>query len=140
MNQPELARPARGHRPRHVAVARAPERLAAARVTVACTPAHPGSAPGLEPIELELSIGPEAALNRTWTCLESFGSNWLEAISSARCSQVVLTARLGSDPSAKHLVLELAELLACGLTDSQPLVRVLFRPTIETPRPSRRHA
>jgi hypothetical protein len=41
----------------------------------------------------------------------------------------VLTARLGDDQPAKHLVLELAELLTLELAATQPLIRVRFLPT-----------
>ncbi len=84
--------------------------------------------------------GPESAANRTWTCSEDFGANWVEAISSARCSEVVLTARLGNDVPARHLVLELAELLTFSLTESHPLIRVLFLPAANAPQDTRNHA
>ncbi len=138
MNQVQLAPPARGPRSRDLACA--PKHVTAARITVSLTPRNPERASGFGPIELELVAGPEAAPNRTWTCPERFASNWLEAIAATRCSEVVLTARLGDDITAKHLVLELAELLAIKLTDSQPLIRVLFLPTTAAPRAARRHA
>ena len=138
MNQPELARPARGNRARnvlHVAAAL----VTPASVTVAWTPNHDGvsSSP---PIEVELVAEAESAPNRTWTCSEGFGSRWVDALASARCSEVLLTARLGDDLSAKHLVLELTQLLAFTLTESQPLIRVVFLPTTSGPRVARRHA
>ncbi|MEI9948444.1 MAG: hypothetical protein WDO74_05540 [Pseudomonadota bacterium] len=138
MNQAQLAPPARGHR--SAQLARAPEHVTPARVTVELSPRNHDSASSFVPIELELVAAPEASPNRTWTCPESFGSNWLDAITSTRCSEVLLTARLGDDTAAKHLVLELAELLAIKLTDSQPLIRVLFRPTTNAQRATRRHA
>ncbi len=138
MNQPELARPARKHRA-HPAVG-VRERFIAARVPVAWTPANHERAQRVGQTEVELVAEPASAPNRTWTCAEGFGSNWVEAISSARCSEVVLTARLGNDVPAKHLVLELAELLTFRLTESQPLIRVLFLPAANAPRRARSHA
>ncbi|HEY3255993.1 MAG TPA: hypothetical protein VGJ91_18670 [Polyangiaceae bacterium] len=124
MNQPELARPARRHRSRHVE--HAPENGTAARVTVAWTPrAHDGAA-RTAPSEIELVAALGAGLTRTWACTGSVGSNWLELISATDCREVVLTARLGNDVLAKHLVLDLAEFLTLQLTASQPLIRVLF--------------
>jgi len=110
-----------------------------ARLTVSWTTDHDG-APGSAPIEVELVAESESAPNRTWTCSESFGSRWVDALASARCSEVLLTARLGNDLPAKHLVLELAQLLAFTLTDSQPLIRVRFLPTTSGARVARRHA
>jgi len=55
--------------------------------------------------------------------------DWVEALSSARCHEVVLTARLGDNLQAKHLVLDLAERLTFELTEHQPLIRVLFLPS-----------
>jgi len=107
---------------------------------VAWTPANHDGASRPARTELELVAGEEATANSTWSCPESFGSNWVEAISSARCNEVVLTARIGSDVSAKHLVLELAELLTFRLTESHPLIRVLFLPTAQTPHSVRSQA
>ena len=118
---------------------RALERDRGPRLTVAWTPSNPGIMSDFAPIEVELVPGPEAASNRTWTCRKGFGSNWLEAIAPARCSEVLLSARLGNDVSARHLVLELVELLAFKLRDSQPLIRVLFLSTTG-PRAVGRHA
>ena len=124
MNQPELARPARAHRSRQVP--RAPESVTAARVTVAWTAATHDGAPGLAPTEIELVAGLDADQRRTWTCPRGPRSNWLEALRLAHCREIVLTARLGGDVLAKHLVLELAEFLTLELTLTQPLIRVLF--------------
>jgi hypothetical protein len=82
----------------------------------------------------------EPAPNRAWTCPKNFGSNWVDAISPARRSEVVLTARLDDDASAKHLVLELAELLTFRLSESKPLIRVLFLPAASAARGPRGHA
>lgn len=103
------------------------DRHSAARVTVAWTPSNHDSAPRRAPTEIELVAGLEA--DPTWTCRQDFASKWLEAIASARCSEVVLTARLDDDPQAKHRVLELAELLTVELATTQPLIRVRFLPT-----------
>lgn len=131
MNQSEPARPARRHHARRAP--RTPERITAPRVTVAWSPSNHEGTSGLALTEVELVAGPEALPNRTWTCPEGLESNWVEAISCARCSEVVLTARLGNDPSAKHLVLELAELLTFRLSESRPRIRVLFLPTASSP-------
>jgi hypothetical protein len=111
-----------------------------ARVTLACTPGRHDGAPRIAPTELELVVGLAGDSNQTWTCLESHGANWVEALSSARCSEVVLTARIGDDFAAKHLVLELAELLTFKLTESQPLIRVLFVPAQSATPGQRSHA
>lgn len=131
MNQPELARPTRPRRAHRIRSAA--ERVTAARVTVSWIASPHTDAESLAPTELELVAGLESASDRTWTCLQGFGSNWVEAISAARCTEVVLTARLGDDTPAKHLVLELAELLTFKLTQSQPLIRVLFLPPVLAP-------
>jgi hypothetical protein len=111
-----------------------------ARVTVAWTPTNDAGAPNVTPTEIELVSEPDAEPNRTWVCPQSFGSNWVEAISSAHCREVVLTARLGNNLPAKHLVLELAELLTFRLAESQPLIRVRFLPTIDAVHGERSHA
>ena len=98
----------------------------AARVTVAWTPSYRDGAPGLGPTEVELVAEVEAAQPTKWTCQQPFSSSWVEAIASARCSEVTLTAKLGGNLSAKHLVLELAELLTHELTATHPLIRVRF--------------
>ena len=101
----------------------------AARVTVAWTPRCDDGAPNLAPTELELISPSEATLTTTWICPERLASNWLQTIAAARCSEVVLTARLGDDLHAKHRVLELVELLTIELAASQPLIRARFLPT-----------
>jgi hypothetical protein len=103
------------------------DRSSAARVSVAWVSAD--QAPGLAPTELELVAGLETASPTKWTCQQRFASDWLEALASARCSEVVLTAQLDDDPPAKHRVLELAELLTLELCATQPLIRVRFLPT-----------
>jgi hypothetical protein len=116
-----------------------PERVSA-RLTVAWTPGHHDGASRLAPTEVELVTRLEADSNRIWICPDSIGANWLEAIASARCSEVVLTARIGDDLSVKHSVLELAERLTFRLTESQPLIRVVFVPAASAPRGQRSHA
>ncbi|HEY0469367.1 MAG TPA: hypothetical protein VGC79_34495 [Polyangiaceae bacterium] len=144
MNQPELARPTRRNRCRplgHAPGSSAARQVSSARVTVAWTPAKQDSASAFAPLELELVAGPETEpKDRTWTGPEGFGSNWLDAIASARCSEVLLTARLGDDVPAKHFVLELAQRLAFTLSDSQPLIRVRFLSSPRAPRHASRHA
>jgi hypothetical protein len=43
---------------------------------------------------------------------------------------VVLTVRLGDDGRARHLVLELAELLTQRLSATKPHIRVRFLPSL----------
>ena len=137
MNQAQLAQTTRRRRVRQIASASEP---VGARVTISWTPGHHDGFSPLAPTELELVTRLEADSNRTWTCPESIGASWLEAITSARCSEVVLTARIGDDLSVKHSVLELAELLTFRLTESQPLIRVVFVPAASAPRRHRSHA
>jgi hypothetical protein len=111
-----------------------------ARVTVTWTPSKHDDAPRFTPSEIELVAELEVASTATWTCSQRFASNWLEAIASARCGEVVLTARLDDNPQAKHVVLELAELLTVELAATQPLIRVRFLPTASERRNARRPA
>jgi len=127
VNQPELAHPARRRRARH-AGASAPEDFTPAVVTVAWTPSSHDGERQRGPIQVELVAGLDAALTGASLCPQGVGPNWLEALFSAHCSEVVLTARLGDDLAAKHRVLELAELLTLKLTATHPLIRVLFLP------------
>ena len=131
MNSPRPARPVRRHRSHQVARVHDPRTVPS--VTVAWSSSNHEGASGLALTEVELVAEPEATPNRAWTCAESPGPNWVEAISCAHCSEVLLTARLGNDLSAKHLVLELAELLTFKLTESQPRIRVVFLPTATLP-------
>jgi hypothetical protein len=82
----------------------------------------------LAPLQLELEAAPQGTALGTWKCRELSTAGWVEAISSAQCTEVVLTARLGDDGPARHLVLELAELLTQKLAATQPLIRVRFLP------------
>jgi len=137
LNQAEIAQPARRRRLRRVP---SESEQATARVTISWIPGHHDGPARPAPAELELVCGLEADSNRTWTNRGAFGAQWLEAIDSARCSEVVLTARLGHDLAAKHWVLELAELLTCKLTASQPLIRVFFVATESALRAAPSHA
>jgi hypothetical protein len=110
-------------------------RANAARVIVAWSPANEDSALGLEPTQVELEAELAASAATTWTCRQPSGSGWAEELSSARCSEVVLTAQLDDDLPAKHLVLELAGLLALKLAATQPLIRVRFLPPSERTAP-----
>ena len=137
MLQESRIAPARfGHRDSSARnVPAAPRRSPAPRVTVAWTPAN--DAPSA-PTELELVAEHEGTA--TWSCGPHFESDWVRTLASARCSEVVLTARLGDDQTAKHLVLELAELLTLRLAATQPLIRVRFLPTGSKRRGARSHA
>lgn len=137
MNQAEIAQPARRRPVRGVP---SESEQATARVTISWTPGHHDGPARLAPTEVELVTGLEADSNRTWTSTAAFGNQWLEAIDAARCSEVVLTARLGHDLAAKHSVLELAELLTFKLTASQPLIRVFFVTTESALRGASSHA
>jgi len=78
-------------------------------------------------LELESASSPDGV---RWSCRELEGARWIDAIVAARCSEVVLTARLGRDGQARqHLVLELAELLQQRLSATKPQISVRFLPT-----------
>lgn len=77
------------------------------------------------PVNLEL-----ASPDQTWRCRELAGASWVEAISAAGCHEVVLTARLGDDGTARHLVLELAEFLTQRLAATKAHIRVRFLPAL----------
>jgi len=115
-------------------------RSTTARVTVSWSSGTQDGSPILAPTKVELTRELDAAGDRAWTCADGFEMNWVEALSSAACREVVLTAELGDNLSAKHLVLELAEHLTFKLTEHQPLIRVLFLPTRGAPRTIRHHA
>ena len=118
--------------------AKAQRRAHAAHVVVAWTPENDGGAlaPGMTQVELEAELATPAAT--TWVCRETSGSGWAEALSSAHCSEVLLTA-LSDDISSRHLVFELADQLTRKLAASRPLIRVRFSPPSElsTPRTRR---
>jgi hypothetical protein len=86
--------------------------------------------------QVELSADLEASGATTWVPRQPAGSGWAEALSSARCSEVVLTAQT-DDPPSKHLVFELAGLLTLELAATQPLIRVRFLPPNGTRRRAR---
>jgi hypothetical protein len=136
----EVARSSRGQRsPQELRIA--PRRSSAARVTVAWQASSQDGARSIAPNEFELVAALEASPMAPWTSAEHLGSPWLETLASARCSQVVLTARLGEDDlHAKHRVLELAELLTFELAATQPLIRVRFLPADSARRRERRSA
>ena len=103
-----------------------------ARVVVAWS--SPFDAEGgrcLAPVNLELEASSSTTGGPTWRCRELGGAGWVEAISAARCDEVVLTARVGNDERARHLVLDLAELLTRRLAATKPHIRVRFLPLLE---------
>ena len=138
MNHSEPTQPFRTARARRGAKGR--ESFATARVTVSWTAKNHDDAPSLAPSEFELTRPLATGQNHAWTSADDFELDWLDALSSARCHEVVLTARLGDNLSAKHLVLELAEQLTFKLAEHQPLIRVLFLPSTSAPRAFRNHA
>ncbi|HET7544996.1 MAG TPA: hypothetical protein VFK05_34255 [Polyangiaceae bacterium] len=136
MTPSELAHLARRPRARRAAALR--ERVQAAQVTVTCTPGSHDGAPQLAPAPFELVS--ELGTNSNWTRAGDFESHWVEALSACRCREVVLTARLGDDLTAKQRVFELAEFLTFRLSQSQPLIRVLFLPAPSPRAAARNHA
>jgi hypothetical protein len=106
----------------------------AARVVVAwSSPSETEAGRCLAPVNLELDQSASATAGGAWRCRELSGVSWVEAISAARCTEVVLTARLGNDGRARHLVLELAELLTQRLSATKPHIRVRFLPPLDEP-------
>jgi len=138
LNHSEPTQPIRASRARRGAKGR--ESFTTARVTVSWTPKNHDGASVFAPPQLELTRELDAGPNRSWTCSDYFGFDWVDALSSADCREVVLTARLGDNIPAKHLVLELAEHLTFKLTEHQPLIRVLFLPSSDAPRAVRNHS
>lgn len=110
MNQTQLAHPARKRRFRRPGAA---ECAGPAQVTVSWTFENDLGAPSRTELEVGLDLSPT-------------NLHWLAELAAARCHEVVLTAHVGNDGSAKHRVLELAERLTLELTATQPLIRVLF--------------
>jgi hypothetical protein len=108
----------------------AQRRANTAHVVVAWSPVNDGGTPSLEPTRVELEAELGTPVSTTWTCRTPSDSDWAEALSSARCSEVLLTA-LNDDEPSKHLVLELAGLLTLKLAATQPLIRVRFLPPSE---------
>jgi hypothetical protein len=138
LNHSEPTQPIRTTRTRRGAKGR--ESLTTARITVSWTPGLHDGAPLVSPTEVDLVRELHAGSGHSWTCADDFDFDWLEAVSAARCREVVLTARFGDNVPAKHLVLELAERLTFQLTDAQPLIRVLFLPTVGPSRRVHSHA
>jgi hypothetical protein len=98
-----------------------------ARVVVAwSSPSDSEAGRCLAPVNLELEASSTANAGDAWRCREPSGASWVEAISAAGCTEVVLTARVGEDGRARHLVLELAELLTQKLSATKPHIRVRF--------------
>ena len=109
-------------------------RREAARVVVAwSSPSDAETGRCLAPVHLELEPSASATAGGAWRCRELSGAGWVDAISAARCTEVVLTARLGDDGRARHLVLELAELLTQRLSATKPHIRVRFLPSLDEP-------
>jgi hypothetical protein len=107
-----------------------------ARVVVAWHKVSEDGAAELEPTEVELEADLAAPTSATWVSRLPSGLGWAEALSSAACSEVVLTARI-DDPTSKHLVFELAGLLSLRLAATQPLIRVRFLPPVGARRRAR---
>jgi len=129
LSKSELARTAWRHRAG--ASGRRARNREAARVVVAWSSTLDTEAGRcLAPVNLELEASSAANAGRTWRCRELEGASWVEAISAARCSEVVLTARLADDTAARHLVLELVELLTQRLSATKPHIRVRFLPPL----------
>jgi hypothetical protein len=106
-------------------------RREAARIVVAwSSPSGTETGRCLAPLNLELEPSGSTTGGRPWRCRELSDASWVEAISAARCTEVVLTARLGDDGRARHLVLELAELLTQRLSITKPHIRVRFLPSL----------
>lgn len=117
-------------RRREAAPRRDTRRREAARVVVAwSSPSDLEAGRVLAPVNLELETSSSATAGGSWRCRELSGVSWVEAISAARCTEVVLTAHLGGDGRGRHLVLELAEILTQRLSATKPHIRVRFLPS-----------
>jgi hypothetical protein len=102
----------------------------AARVVVAwSSPSDMEGGRCLAPVNLELETSSSATAGGSWRCHDLSGVSWVEAISAAHCTEVVLTAHLGPNGRGRHLVLELAEILTQRLSATQPHIRVRFEPS-----------
>jgi len=113
---------------RHAAASRPVRAHEAARVVVSWSSEGDREAGRcFAPVNLELETSTTAP-GGTWRCRDLSGASWVEAISAASCTEVVLTARLGHDGRARHLVLELAEQLTQRLSTTKPHIRVRFLP------------
>jgi hypothetical protein len=98
------------------------------RVVVDWSSPAPSGTPAASSNHVELLARLEDGPSAAWSCLGPKGWAWEEAIGVSRCEEVVLTTRLGDEPAARDLVLELAERLTQLLSGSQPLIRVRFLP------------
>ena len=88
---------------------------------------EPGAAaPAAAVARIELQAEPKPSGKLTWNCRTPSGWGWEEALCAAGCDEVLVTAQLGDDRDAKHLVLGLAERLTQKLAATKPLVRVRF--------------
>lgn len=85
-------------------------------------PAIPGSTAARVELEAESRRDGETR----WVSRHPSGSSWEETLAAAGCAEVVLTAELGDDPEAKHLVFGLADRLTRALAATQSVVRVRF--------------
>ena len=78
-------------------------------------------------VELEATWPHDSSLWPEWTTRDAIA--WEEVIAAASgYPELVLTAELGNDADAKHLVFALAERLARTIGPTRPLVRILFLP------------
>ena len=138
MNRSESAQLTRkAHLP---ARARLAQPFASTRVTLTWTAWNHDGAPHPALDELELSIDPGAARECGWICTRELESDWVEVLSAARCTEIVIRAKLADNLSGKHLVLELAEFLTFRFAQSKPLIRVLFLPAVSATRNAQSHA
>jgi len=80
-------------------------------------------------VELESASEHGSTRPARWICRTAAGASWEEALLAAGCPEVVLTAELGDDPEAKHLVFGLAEHLTHSLAANHPMVRIRFVPS-----------
>jgi len=125
LNHTEAAQPIRTTRAHRGA--KGPRSSSTASVTLSWIPATYDGA-RVPAAEIELTRQLDRRTSRPWICSDDAEFDWIAELSSAQCNEVVLTARLGDNLAAKHIVLELAELLTFRLAATQPLVRVLFLP------------
>jgi hypothetical protein len=110
----------------------------AARVVVAwSSPSDTEGGRCLAPVNLELEASSSATAGGSWRCHDLSGVGWVEAISAAHCTEVVLTAHLGPNGRGRHLVLELAEILTHRLSATKPHIRVRFEPSGDEANSSR---
>lgn len=94
---------------------------------------------GVAPGRLQLEAVPtsDPSVTQRWIWSEAPGASWETAVAEAGCDEIVLTAQLGDDADAKHLVFGLAEQLTHALAASHPTIRVRFL-AAPSPRARRR--